>query len=100
MFLGLLGIGVIIISIINLWLVPYINGTKALFYDWLQGADTARFDGGQGGWGQPAQQNYDYTRLSGPSSGTGIGPGPGATGPNPGGPAPRPPKSRKDDPWN
>ena len=32
-FLGLLGIGVIIISIINLWLVPYINGTKALFYD-------------------------------------------------------------------
>ena len=99
-FLGLLGISVIIISIINLWLVPYINGTKALFYDWLQGADTARFDGGQGGWGQPAQQNYDYTRLSGPSSGTGIGPGPGATGPNPGGPAPRPPKSRKDDPWN
>ena len=99
-FLGLLGIGVIIISIINLWLVPYINGTKALFYDWLQGADTARFDGGQGGWGQPAQQNYDYTRLSGPSSGTGIGPGPGATGPNPGGPAPSPPKSRKDDPWN
>ncbi len=103
-FLGLMIVSVIINSIINLWLMPYITGAQALFYDYLQGMDSAGFGGGQGGWGQPypPQQStsYTWTPTSGPNSGTGIGPGPGGAGPNPGGPAPRPPKSSKDDPWN
>ena len=103
-FLGLMIVSAIIISIINLWLLPYLTGTQALFYDYLQGMDSAYLGGGQGGWGQPypprQSTGYTWTPTSGPNSGTGISPGPGGAGPNPGGPAPKPPKSSKDDPWN
>lgn len=82
-------------TVLTLWLKPYVTGTMAKFYDWTQGRSSG-FDGGPGygggerGWGQPA----DYTRFSGPNSGTGIGSGSGS-----GGPKPNPPRPR-DDPWN
>ena len=74
----------------------YITGTEALFYDWARGVYNTRpaggFGGGQDGWGHPG----DYTRTTGPTSGTGIGGGPAPGG----GSAPRPPKPPRDDPWN
>lgn len=98
------GVAIIAIAVFNLWLVPYITGTQALFYDWLRGVDSTRpgggFGGGQGGWGQPTQQSYDYTWNSGTTSGTGIGSGGQGGGQTPGGSAPLPPKSPKDDPWD
>ena len=39
-FLALFGLACIALSIFNLWLTPYITGTKALFYDWTQGLDS------------------------------------------------------------
>ena len=108
---GLLGFGfigiiaLIVISIFNLWLTPYITGSEALFYDHLRGVDSTPAGGygfgPTGGWGQPQSpnqpQHFDYTWTPGPTSGTGIGPGP-----RDGGDPPKPPKprSRKDDPWD
>lgn len=100
-YFGLVMVAGFILAVFNLWLTPYTTGAEALFYDWAQGRGAppaaGGFGGGQGGWGQPysPQQPADYTRSSGPSSGTGIGSD--AQG---GGDAPRPPKSPKDDPWN
>lgn len=100
-YFGLVMVAGFILAVFNLWLTPYTTGAEALFYDWAQGRGVppaaGGFGGGQGGWGQPypPQQPADYTRSSGPSSGTGIGSD--AQG---GGDAPRPPKSPKDDPWN
>lgn len=100
-FFGIFIAAVIAIGVFNLWLVPYVTGTQALFYDWLRGVNNPAPGGwgGPGGWGQPTQQNYDYSWSSGTTSGTGIGPGPQGGGQNPGGSAPLPPKSPKDDPW-
>lgn len=98
--IGLTLLAVIIVSIFNLWLTPYITGTEALFYDWTQGIDSTRPapGGGDGGWGQPVQHQQDSTYTwnptPGPSSGTGIGPGSRDGG------APKPPQSPKDDPWD
>lgn len=100
-YFGLVMVAGFILAVFNLWLTPYTTGAEALFYDWAQGRGAppaaGGFGGGQGGWGQPypPQRPADYTRSSGPSSGTGIGSD--AQG---GGDAPRPPKSPKDDPWN
>lgn len=100
-YFGLVVVAGFILAVFNLWLTPYVTGAEALFYDWAQGREVpptaGGFGGGQDGWGQlyPPQQPADYTRSSGPSSGTGIGPG--GQG---GGDAPRPPKPPKDDPWN
>lgn len=91
----LIAVASIAIGIFNLWLTPYVTGSEALFYDWARGTDSAPTGGygfgPSGGWGQPQSPNqpprFDYTRTSGPSSGTGIGGG-------------TPPKSPKDDPWD
>lgn len=49
---GLFIIAVVGIAILNLWLTPYINGTEALFYDWLRGsARPMNGYGAQGGYG-------------------------------------------------
>ena len=94
-YFGLILVAWLILAVFNLWLTPYITGARALFYDWARGAYSTRptggFGGSRDGWGEPA----DYSRTTGPTSGTGIGPG----GQNGGG-APRPPKPPKDDPWN
>ena len=98
-FLVLLAAAFIAIGIFNLWLKPYVTGAEALFYDWACGANggSNRGSGPDRGWGrfQPPDQpqHFDYTRTSGPRSGTGIGSG---TPPKP----PKPPKSPKDDPWD
>lgn len=103
-FLALFGLACIALSIFNLWLTPYVTGTKALFYDWTQGIDSTLppSGGGDGGWGQPApprpNTTYTWNPTPGQSSGTGIGPGPDP-GPRDGG-APKPPRSPKDDPWD
>lgn len=104
-FFGIIIVAVIAISVLDLWLVPYITGTQALFYDWLRGAGTpapGSWGGGQGGWGQPypprQDTGYTWTPTGGPNSGTGIGPGPQG-GPTPPQQPPRPPRSPKDDPW-
>lgn len=99
---GLVSLAVIIISIFNLWLTPYVTGTEALFYDWTQGIDSTKpasgGGSGDGGWGQPIpprqDTTYTWNPTPGPSSGTGIGPGPREAG------APKPPKSPKEDPWD
>ena len=51
-FLALFGLACIALSIFNLWLTPYVTGTKALFYDWTQGIDSTLppSGGGDGGW--------------------------------------------------
>lgn len=103
-FLALFGLACIALSIFNLWLTPYVTGTKALFYDWTQGIDSTLppSGGGDGGWGQPApprpNTTYPWNPTPGQSSGTGIGPGPDP-GPRDGG-VPKPPRSPKDDPWD
>ena len=97
---GLALVASIIIGILNLWLMPYITTTRALFYHWVQGRDISYGpgtpNGGQGGWGQ----HYDYTWTDRPtSSGTGIGSGPrDDDGHTP--PPPKPPRPPRDDPWN
>lgn len=101
----------IALSIINLWLTPYITGARALFYDCVQGVDSTPPGGygfgPSGGWGQPhpgpqEPQHFDYTWTPGPTSGTGIGSGPkqGGDGAPPPPPKPKPPRSPKDDPWD
>ena len=103
-FLALFGLACIALSIFNLWLTPYVTGTKALFYDWTQGIDSTLppSGGGDGGWGQPApprpNTTYTWNPTPGQTSGTGIGPGPNP-GPRDGG-VPKPPRSPKDDPWD
>ena len=107
-FVALIAVASIAIGVFNLWLTPYITGAEALFYDWARGAGSAPTGGygPTGGWGQPQSpnqpQHFDYTWTSGPSSGTGIGPGPWQNGGNGAPPqqppgAPRPPR---DDPWD
>lgn len=101
----------LVAGIFNLWLSPYITGTRALFYDHIQGVDSTPPGGygfgPSGGWGQPQPgpnepQHFDYTWTPGPTSGTGIGSGPrdGGAGAPPQPPKPKPPKSPKDDPWD
>lgn len=101
----------LVVGSFNLWLSPYITGTRALFYDHIQGVDSTPPGGygfgPSGGWGQPQSgpqepQHFDYTWTPGPTSGTGIGSGPrdGGAGAPPQPPKPKPPKSPKDDPWD
>lgn len=88
------------ISILSLWLRPYVTGSIARFYDWTcASADGPQggpvFHGGGDGWGGPA----NYTWTSGPASGSGAGSGPQNGGFPPPPPPKAPPKPR-DDPWN
>ena len=100
-FVVLIAAAAVAVGIFNLWLRPYITGAEALFYDWAGGVDSAPAGGygPAGGWPQsPSQpQHFDYTRTSGPRSGTGIGSG---TPPQPPQQPPQPPKSPRDDPWD
>lgn len=83
----------IVVTVITLWLQPYINGCWARFYDWAKGTpDGAGSGPNYGGWSGPT----DYTWSSGANTrGTGVGPNAGNGGP----PTRNPPKPR-DDPWN
>lgn len=101
-FLLLMAAAAVAVGIINLWLRPYITGAEALFYDWARGV--TGIPGGYGptgGWGPPPPpdqpRQFDYTRTSGPYSGTGIGNG---APPQPPQQPPSPPRSPKDDPWD
>lgn len=113
---------VIAVAIINIWLIPYITGSVAMFYEWTRGTVPTGPVIGPGGWGQPDPRQFKYTWSdgSGHSSGTGLGSGPqpdgdssetvlddgpggdsgwgsgGWGGGQDGGSAPRPPR---DDPW-
>ena len=84
----------IVVTVLILWLQPYVNGCWASFYDWAKGTPAGSGGGAGygGGWSGPG----DYTWSSGSSSrGTGMGPGSGNGGPS----THNPPKPR-DDPWN
>lgn len=82
------------VSVLSLWLRPYVTGSMARFYDWAGGG----LDGPRGGTGFGGDGGWDgsggYTWTSGPRSGTGTGTGSG------GGLPPRPPAPPRDDPWN
>ena len=82
------------VSVLSLWLQPYVTGSMARFYDWTGGG----LDGPRGGTGFGGDGGWDgsggYTWTSGPRSGTGTGTGSG------GGLPPRPPAPPRDDPWN
>ena len=62
------------ISILNLWLTPYITGAEALFYDWARGANSAT--GSTGGYGYGLYGGWDRPQ------------------------SPPPPEVNRDDPWD
>lgn len=92
-----------LMTVLYLWLYPYITSSTALFYEW---ARQWGHSGPGGGRRQPVPpRNFTYTWNPSPTLGTGIGPGPRPEddGPDPGGGwpggPPLPPKPPKDDPW-